>query len=135
MRDPQLREDFPWLMKQHQNLLAKGRLLGVQFEAAFADGGRVYWDCARQANECAAQLRAGLIAQGWKEWCESPTNQLFFEMGEKAAQRFMDDLGCEIFFDFGATKVMRFVTSWATTSEHVTEALAFAQQVKDELGE
>lgn len=54
IRDPQLRQDFPWLMKQHQNLLAKGRLLGVQFEAAFENGGQVYWNCARNANARAA---------------------------------------------------------------------------------
>ena len=134
VRDAQLREDFPWLMKQHQNLLAKGRLLGVQFEAAFEDGGRVYWKNARNANERAAELRAGLLSQGWREWLPSPSNQLFFEVDAAAAQRFVDALGCEVFFDLGATKVVRFVTSWVTTPADVEQALAFAAQVKAELG-
>jgi len=123
VRDPQLRRDFPWLMKRHANLLAKGRLLGVQFEAAFEDG--LYWECARNANGRAAELRAGLLAQGWKEWMPSTTNQLFFEVDSAVAARFVEALGCEVFFDFGATQVVRFVTSWATQGAHVAEALEF----------
>ncbi len=130
IRDPQLREDFPWLMKQHQNLLAKGRLLGVQFEAAFEDAGRVYWRNARNANERAAELCAGLLAQGWREWLPSASNQLFFEVPAEAAGRFVDELGCEVFFDRGDTKVVRFVTSWATTPADVAEALEFAANLK-----
>ena len=122
-RDPQLRRDLPWLLKRHANLLAKGRLLGVQFEAAFEGG--VYWDCARNANAQAARLRDGLVAQGWKEWAPSRSNQLFFEMPAGAAQAVADALGCEVFFDYGATRVVRFVTSWATASADVDEALAF----------
>ena len=113
-------------MKQHQNLLAKGRLLGVQFEAAFENGGRVYWDCAHNANDRATELRGGLLAQGWREWLPSASNQLFFEVPCTAAARFVDELGCEVFFDHGDTQVVRFVTSWATTSADVEEALAFA---------
>ena len=131
VRDPQLRQDFPWLMKQHQNLLAKGRLLGVQFEAAFEDGGRVWWDCARNANARAAELRAGLLADGWGEWLPSASNQLFFEVPAAAAARFVEGLGCEVFFDRGATRVVRFVTSWATTEADVTEALALSHAVAD----
>ena len=122
-RDPQLRRDLPWLMKRHANLLAKGRLLGVQFEAAFEGG--LYWECARNANEQAARLRKGLVAQGWEEWAASFSNQLFFEVPAREAQAMTDGLGCEVFFDHGATRVVRFVTSWATTAADVDEALAF----------
>lgn len=132
-RDPQLRRDLPWLMKRHANLLAKGRLLGVQFEAAFvqtaADNEALYWRCARDANECAAQLRAGLLADGWREWIESRSNQLFFEMPAACAQRFVDACGCEVFFDLGATQVVRFVTSWATEPADVAEVLALSREV------
>ena len=130
IRDRQLRQDFPWLMKRHANLLAKGRLLGVQFEGAFADG--VYWECARNANERAAQLRAGLLGQGWREWRESFSNQLFFEMGAQAATHFEEELGCEEFFDLGERKVVRLVTSWATQASDVEEALAFTDTVERE---
>ena len=98
----------------------------MQFEAAFENGGRAYWDCARNANARATQLREGLLAQGWREWLPSASNQLFFEVPCAAAARFVDVLGCEVFFDRGDTQVVRFVTSWATTSADVEEALAFA---------
>ena len=130
-RDPQLRRDLPWLMKRHANLLAKGRLLGVQFEAAFEDG--LYWECARNANERAAELRAGLLADGWDEWAPSASNQLFFELPAAAAARFVEECGCEVFFDRGATQVVRFVTSWATTSNDVAEALALSHRVAEKL--
>lgn len=127
--DQQLRRDFPWLMKRHANLLAKGRLLGVQFEKAFENGGELYWACARNANERAAELRAGLAALGFAEYLPSWSNQLFFEMPADQAARFAEALGCEVFVDRGATQVVRLVTSWATEPAHVQEALAFAEQV------
>lgn len=124
-RDPQLRADLPWLMKRHANLLAKGRLLGVQFETALEDG--LYWECARNANRCAARLREGLLADGWCEWMPSPSNQLFFEMPPAAATRFVEECGCEVFVDRGETQIIRFVTSWATTDTDVAEALALSR--------
>lgn len=123
-RDPQLRADLPWLMKRHANLLAKGRLLGLQFEAALEDG--LYWECARNANRCASRLREGLLANGWTEWTPSPSNQLFFEMPRAVAARFVEQCGCEVFIDRGETQVIRFVTSWATEDADVTEALALS---------
>ena len=127
IRDPQLREDFPWLMKQHQNLLAKGRLLGVQFEAAFEDGGRLYWECARNANERATQLADGLVGLGLEEFAPHASNQLFFRVPAALGQALSDELGCETFFDEGATRVVRFVCSWATKASDVEEALAFVR--------
>ena len=127
IRDAQLRQDFPWLMKQHQNLLAKGRLLGVQFEAAFADGGALYWECARNANERATQLAAGLDELGLEAYTPCASNQLFYRVPAATGQALSDTLGCETFYDEGATRVIRFVTSWATTEAHVEEALAFAR--------
>ena len=79
---PRLREAFPYLQKERGGLLAKGRLLGVQFEAAFeapADGGEApYWRLARGANECALRLRAGLAELGFKPYGDSASNQQFF---------------------------------------------------------
>lgn len=124
-RDPQLRADLPWLMKRHANLLAKGRLLGVQFEAALEDG--LYWECARNANRCATQLREGLLADGWREYMPSSSNQLFFEMPVTVAERFVEACGCEVFIDCGATQVIRFVTSWATTEGDVAEVLGLSR--------
>ncbi len=127
VRDPQARHDLPWLMKRHANLLAKGRLLGVQFEAAFEDG--LWFECAANANARASEVRAGLLADGWNEWIPSASNQLFFEMPTAAALRFADACGCEVFYDFGSTQVVRFVTSWATTVADVAELLALSHEI------
>lgn len=129
IRDPQLRQDFPWLMKQHQNLLAKGRLLGVQFEAAFENGGELWYACARNANAMARMLAEGLDALGYEQFAPVASNQLFYRVETPRAQRLCEALGCEVFFDEGATQVIRFVTSWATTEAHVREALEFADSL------
>ena len=120
-RDPQLAHDLPWIQKRQGNLLAKGRLLGVQFETALESGS--IWEWARSANERAARLGAGLKALGWREFLPSPTNQQFFVVDQPTAQWCVDVLGCEVFGDVEDGRVVRFVTSWATTDTDVDEAL------------
>ena len=129
--DPKLKAAFPWLMKQHQNLLAKGRLLGVQFEAAFeepADGGEaLYWRLARNANDCALALRDGMVALGFEPYRHSDSNQQFFTVSAAQQQAFEAACGCETFFSLAdGRKVIRFVTSWATRMTDVEELLALA---------
>lgn len=60
-------------MKQRGAVLAKGRLLGLQFQALLKDG--LYWELARRANEMAFRLRDGLSALGCAFPLPSPTNQ------------------------------------------------------------
>ncbi len=73
--DPALQADFFRMKKQRGAVLAKGWLLGAQFEALFADG--LYFDLAQHANEMAARLQAGLKARGLSFLFESPSNQIF----------------------------------------------------------
>ena len=73
--NPDLQPDFFRIKKQMGAVLAKGWLLGVQFEALFKDG--LYFEMARHANAMAARLQAGLKGKGWKLWVNSPTNQVF----------------------------------------------------------
>ncbi|MEE8722545.1 MAG: beta-eliminating lyase-related protein [Eggerthellaceae bacterium] len=133
--DPDLKRAFPYLIKERGGLMAKGRLLGVQFEAAFetpVDGGEaLYWRYARNANERALELRRGLNELGFESYLPANTNQQFFAMEPELAQRFVDAVGCETFavLDDGR-RVIRFVTSWATRPEHVRELLEFAEQVR-----
>ena len=62
-------------VKQHGALLAKGRLLGVQFDALFSDG--LYDKISRHAIACAEQLKALLTAKGYSLFLDTPTNQIF----------------------------------------------------------
>lgn len=131
---PRLREAFPYLQKERGGLLAKGRLLGVQFEAAFepaADGGEaLYWRLARQANACALRLREGLQGLGFKPYGSSASNQQFFVMTPEQRDAFEAACGCETFYELPDGRVVaRFVCSWATGEKDVDELLALAAKL------
>ena len=137
-----LREAFPYLVKERGGLLAKGYLLGAQFETLFAregvdaegnawaceEGEELYWRQARSANECAARLAAGLEAAGLEPYGNSTSNQRFFTVDSERAEKLSEAAGCETFYTLDdGRKVIRFVTSWATTQADVDDLLAFAQ--------
>ncbi len=129
-----LREAFGFLQKERGGLLAKGFLLGAQFEAAFAtpeDGGEeLYWKLARHANECATRLREGLVAAGFELYGNSASNQVFVSATPAQAEALEKAVGCETFYvlDDGR-KVIRFVCSWATEAAHVEELLELARSL------
>ena len=129
--DPELREAFPYLIKERGGLMAKGRLLGVQFEAAFtpgADGTAPYWKHARNANAQAFRLRDQLVALGFEPYGDAPSNQQFFALEADVAQRFVDTAGCEVFEELPDGRLLtRFVCSWATTDDDVSELVEFAR--------
>ena len=118
IQSPTLKKDFRYFIKQGGGMLAKGRLLGIQFEALMTDG--LYFRLARHANEMAARLREALLEQGYEETVPSPTNQLFFNLPDdelkRLSQRFAFSTWAHL--DNGLTTV-RFCTSWATTEENL----------------
>ena len=129
--NPRLRESFPFLQKERGGLMAKGRLLGVQFEAAFeapADGGEApYWRLARGANECALRLRAGLVELGFTPYGDSASNQQFFVVTPAQRDALETACGCETFYELSDEQVVvRFVCSWATGEKDVDELIALA---------
>ena len=112
-----LKNLFP-LVKQHGALLAKGRLLGVQFEAMFSDG--LYYAIGRHAVKQALRIREAFRARGYEVVIESPTNQQFFRLPNEV----IDSLREEASFDYWGARgethsIVRFVTSWSTTAEDV----------------
>ena len=119
-----LKPGFRNLMKQRGAMLAKGRLLGVQFEAMFTDG--LYLQCGRNAVAAARRIREALLQAGLPLAFESPTNQLFVTLtrAQSAALERSFTLG---HWDAtgGETDVLRICTSWATTPEQ-TDALIAA---------
>lgn len=123
--DDRLREAFPYLIKERGGLMAKGRLLGVQYEAAFASG--LYWRLATHANECACRLRDGLVAAGFKPYGSSSSNQQFFVTANEVGLALERACGCETFYQLDDDhRVVRFVCSWATTERDVDELVEFA---------
>ena len=115
---PELLPHFFTLVKQHGALLAKGRLLGVQFETLFTE--ELYLRIARQAISTARRLKEALLAKGYRLHIDSPTNQQFFVLPNREIDRLSQYATFELWGPRGKEEsVVRFVTSWATTDEQI----------------
>lgn len=117
-----LAEDFFTIVKQSGALLAKGWMLGIQFDVLFTD--ELYLKCGENAIKTAALLRKGLEEKGYSFYIDSPTNQLFVILENKK----MEELREKVSFSFWEAldeshTVVRFATSWATEEEDVRELL------------
>ncbi len=78
IKNPLMDDHFRWMIKQHCGMLAKGRLIGVQFEALLSGGeNSLYYRIASYANEMADKLRSGIKELGISFMGNSPTNQVF----------------------------------------------------------
>lgn len=115
-------EHFTSLIKQHGALLAKGRLLGVQFDALFTDG--LYFEIAKQAIDRAERLKEIFRAKGYSFFLDSPTNQQFVVVPDEVVKHLEGKVRFSTWEkpDAGHT-VLRFCTSWSTTDEDI-DALA-----------
>lgn len=120
---PGLIPHFFTIMKQHGALLAKGRMLGIQFDVLFEDG--LYESIGKTALEAAGKIRACLISNGFKLAFDSPTNQVFVSLSEDEYEK----LSQTVEFSFwekaadGRT-IVRLATSWATSDEDVEKLVA-----------
>lgn len=116
--NPALKPCFRYCIKQGGGMLAKGRLLGIQFAALFEDG--LYMDAARHAVRLAARIRRAFEARGIGFMVDSPTNQVFPILTDAQKAAMEESFGFETWqkFDDGRTAV-RFCTSWATPEENV----------------
>lgn len=112
---------FLTAVKQHGALLAKGRLLGIQFDTLFTDN--LYFDISRHAIEMAEELKRVLREKGCTFAWESPTNQQFVILEDSTAGRLKEQVVFSFWEKADETHtVVRFVTSWATQKEEI-EAL------------
>lgn len=119
---PELAGHFFTVSKQCGALLAKGWLLGAQFDVLFSDG--LYLSIAGHAVEMAERLKAGLRQKGYRFYYESPTNQQFVVLENSR----MEQLAKSVSFAFWEAMdeshtVVRFATSWATREEDVERLL------------
>ena len=117
-----LKRDFRFMMKQRGGMLAKGRLLGVQFDALFTDD--LYQTISKNAIETAAVLKKGLAEKGYSFFMDSPTNQVFIVLSNEqlAALEGKAKFGFWEKYDDTHT-VVRIATSWATRMEEVEQLL------------
>ena len=116
------------IVKQHGALLAKGFLLGHQFDVLFTDG--LYERIGAHAIRMANALREGLCTRNLPFAWESPTNQQFVIL----ENTFLDRLRPHVGFGFWARAddrrtIVRFATSWATTEQNVQELMDILDRV------
>lgn len=113
---------FMSLMKLHGALLAKGRLLGVQFTALFKDN--LYLRIGEHADRLASILKEGMRERGYRIFIDSPTNQQFFVLPNNLIDRLSEQVGFELWGTRGEYEsTVRFVTDWSTTEEDVDSLL------------
>lgn len=119
---PELLKNFFPLVKQHGALLAKGRILGIQFETLFTND--LYLKIARHAVEMAMKLKKGFVEKGYTMWLDSPTNQQFVILKNEDLDRLKKHVSFELWGTRGAeTSVVRFVTSWATKEDDIDKLI------------
>ena len=120
--DPKRSPHFFTIMKQHGALLAKGRLLGIQFETLFTDD--LYLRIGENAIRTADTIRTFLDSHGYEQYFTAPTNQIFIVLENTRYA----ELSKKIAFGFWEKKddshtVVRIATDWATTPENVEKLL------------
>ncbi len=129
--DPKRIPHFFTLIKQHGALLAKGRLLGLQFDTLFTDN--LYFEIGKKAIRLADDIRLALRRAGFTLCFDSPTNQIFVEMENTEMQRLQTKVDFSFWERRDATHtVVRFATSWATTEENVKTLCSLLAEAKKE---
>ncbi|MBO4452146.1 MAG: aminotransferase class V-fold PLP-dependent enzyme [Bacteroidaceae bacterium] len=112
-------------IKRHGSLLAKSRVVGVQFDALFTKVGEspLYLQIGRRAVTLAMRLRKHFVERmGYPPYIDSPTNQQFFIIPNEDLERLRQHIGFEVWCPVDATHTAcRFVTSWATTDAEIDE--------------
>ena len=118
--NPAIAEDFRYMIKQRGAMLAKGWLLGLQFDALMENG--LYFNIARNANVLADRIKKTLIECGCRMVVDNSTNQVFAVMHKDILNVISKD------FSYSAMewvdeyhRVVRFCTSWATEESEVNE--------------
>lgn len=117
-------EDYTTYIKGQRALIAKSRLLGVQFDTLLTDD--LYFENARHGNKMAGLVKEGLRFKGYEEYIENPTNLIFL----KVVNSKLEEIGKNVIYSRvqaldDDTTLIRLATSWGTTEEEVEELLSY----------
>ena len=116
----QAHKHFFSIQKQHGAVIAKGALIGLQFEALFTDD--LYFNLSRHAIDMALQMKRIFREKGYEFYVDSPTNQQFIVLPNAEVERLSAHIDFTHFGQAdGHRTICRFVTSWATTQEDINE--------------
>jgi len=131
IRNQQLQEDVRYLIKQRGGLLAKGRVLGIQFEELFREN--LYFDLAKQSNEMAQYMASELKSVGCSFWIESPTNQIFPIINNSVVEELQTKFEFYVWAKVDDERsAIRLVTSWATPENAVKEFVEVYMKARHE---
>lgn len=116
-------EQFITMVKQRGALLAKGRVLGIQFKELFTDN--LYFDLAKKADDLADKVKQAFLGKGYKLFYDSPTNQQFVIVSEAEMNKLAKKVKFYRWERYDEDHwVIRFVINWATTKEAVDELIS-----------
>lgn len=129
--NPYLQENFRYMIKQKGAMLAKGMVLGVQFEELFQDN--LFFELAQHANAMAEKIKTAVENAGFAFLSQSSTNQLFPILPDKLIQKLQVDYQFQLYQKIGEShSAIRLVTSWATPEDAVK---AFIQDFNNAIRE
>lgn len=118
INNEKLNESFRFHLKQRGALLAKGRILGIQFLELFKNN--LYFDLSKHANDMASKLVVGITEQGYKFLTDSSTNQIFPIFPNSLIEKLKESYGFYVWSKIDdENSSIRLVTSWATKQEAV----------------
>ena len=127
--NPTLKKHFRFFMKQRGGMLAKGRLLGIQFDTLFTDD--LYFKISRHAMEMAYQIRDIFVSNGYSLFFDSPTNQQYPIVTDEELAIISKEFGSEYWERIQPNlNAVRFCASWATTQENVDALRKFISNLK-----
>lgn len=111
---------FTTYKKQHGALMAKNRLLAVQFTELFKDG--LYFRISENAIRCADLMKKVFRKHGIDFFVESPTNQQFVILDKNVSEKLKTDVCFKFWKNYGNEKIVaRFVTSWSTSEDQIAQ--------------
>ena len=129
--NPKINDHFRWMIKQNLGMLAKGRIIGVQFEALLEGGeDSLLYRIGRHENRMAKMLENGLKELGIEFYSQSSTNQIFPVLPTAVVEKLEEDF---FFYRWaperdGMTPI-RLVTSWGTVESDITSILARLKEI------
>ena len=128
--NPALKQDFRCIIKQKGAMLAKGRLLGVQFYEMFRDG--LYFEISAHAMAMAEKLKKEIAELGYEFDGDSPSNQQFVKLTQTQVDRLSEEFSFENQGLLPDGRVLvRFCTSWATKEENIDKLIITLKEIRE----
>ena len=129
INNPELNVRFRYMIKQKGGMLAKGRLLGIQFSVLMENG--LYFQLGKKAVDQAMRIRTALMERGFTFHVDSPTNQLFPIFTDDQWEK-IEELGFRLEFNGRLDEehvVLRVCTSWCTPDEYVDKFIDMLKEL------